>query len=148
MLAADVRRILAMILFVRPHVVVPSPHSVRRCSRVSLLPTSLQVSVGDILIRCSPTFVGMMSCITLNHVAVSNPDTGAVCRFFQIVTQSTCDYNFVILIPWCLLTVLISAFKVVFRRSIIFSVLSRLQIYATSATYSSKYPSTAGIRSR
>jgi len=114
--AADVHRILAMILFVRPHVVVPSPHSVRRCPRVSLLPQSLQVSVGDILIRCSLTFVKIMSCITLYHVAVSNPDTGAACRFFQILTQSACGQYLVIPISWCLLSVLISTFKVVYRR--------------------------------
>ena len=114
MFAADVRRILAMILFVRPHVVVPSSHSVMRCPTV--VPQSLQVSVGDILIRWSLTFVGIMTCITVYHVAVSNPDTGAACKFFQIVTQSAFGHNFVIFMSWCVLSVLISAFRFVCRR--------------------------------
>jgi len=116
MFAADVRRVLAMILFVRPHVVVASSHSVRRCPVVSLLPQSLQMIVGDILIRWSLTFVGIMTCITVYHVAVSNPDTGAACKFFQIVTQSAFGHNFVIFMSWCVLSVLISAFRFVCRR--------------------------------
>jgi len=61
MCAADVRNILANLLCVQFHVRVPSPHSISRCSRVSLCPHSVRASVLDIRMCLCLTFVGMIS---------------------------------------------------------------------------------------
>jgi len=77
-----------MIFLVHSHVDLPSPYSVKRWLRVSLLSHSLQLSVGDNLIRCSPSFVGIMPCAALYQVAVSASDIGASIKFPQVVFQS------------------------------------------------------------
>jgi len=88
MCAADVRKILAILLCVQFHMRVPSPHSVSRCLRVSLCPQTVQALVIDIRLRLGRIFVGMMSWITLHNVIKSELGTGVIKRFFQTNSQS------------------------------------------------------------
>jgi len=76
-----------------PHWLTFSTH--RRCMSVPLLSHSLQLSEGDILIRCSLSLVGRMSCIVVYHAALS-ADIGAVVKFFHIFCQS--DYGHILAI--------------------------------------------------
>lgn len=94
--AGVVRSILAVMFFVCFYVDFPSSHSVKRWLVVSFLPHSLQMSVGDILIRYNLSFVGMVSCITLYQVAMSVSVIGAALKFFQIVFQSALGHNLTI----------------------------------------------------
>ena len=83
----DVLSILAMILLIQIQFDCLSPHSVSRCTSVSLLLHSPHIAV-DILMRCSFSFVEIMSCITLYHSAISASDVGVCVRFSQISLQS------------------------------------------------------------
>ena len=49
--------------------------------------------------RCSLSFVGIMSLITLYQTAISASDVGVSVSFFQIACQSACGHNFSTLVP-------------------------------------------------
>jgi hypothetical protein len=65
----------------------PSPQSVIRCVRVSVLLHKLRRSVRDIRMLCSLSRVGIMSWITRNHVSFTESGTGVAHRFFQTLFQ-------------------------------------------------------------
>jgi hypothetical protein len=93
-----VRSIIAIHCFAHSQIFYHSPYTMMRCSSVSSVLQCLQVSVGDILILCRQTLVGIISWITLNHGARTESCTGALLRFFRTASQLAFGHNLVICI--------------------------------------------------
>ena len=147
MFSGDVLSILAILLEVHCHVCSPSPHSTKRCSKVSLLPHSVHVSLGDILMRFSRVPVGIISRITLYQVKRSDFRTGVAFKFFHTFFQAVCGHIFVIRISCIVLVALLILCSVAYIRCLyvlVDSVALWFCIYAASFMYSRIYPNAAG----
>jgi len=142
-----VLNILAILLDAHCHVLVPSPHSTRRCSKVSLFPQSVQMSLLVMLKRFMRVFVGIMSCIALYQVTRSDFCTGVAFRFLHTFFQFVCGHILVIRISCIVLAALLIFCRVAytpFLYVLIGSMALGFRMYAASSMYSRMYPSVAG----
>jgi len=145
MFSGDVLSIFAILLEAHCHVC--SPHSTKRCSKVSLLPHSVHVSLVDVLMRFSRVPVGIISLITLYQVTRSDFRTGVALKFFHTLFQSVCGHIFVIRFSCILLVALLIFCSVTYIRCLYVLVESMALwfcIYAASFMYSRMYPNVSG----
>jgi len=145
--SGDVLNILAILLDTHCHVCVPSPYSTRRCSKVSLFPLSVNVSLLVMLMRFRRVFVGIISCIALYQLTRSDFCTGVAFKFFHIFFQFVCGHILVIRISCIVLAALLifcSVAYTLFLYVLIGSVALGFCMYAASSMYYRTYPSAAG----
>jgi len=70
----SVRSICAILSLVHNQTVIPSLHSVSRCTKVSRLPRCLQRSDSTSLMTCRRPLVGTISCTTVYHMDAISSD--------------------------------------------------------------------------
>ena len=83
---------------IRFQLAVFSPHSIIRCMNVSCWLQSLYKSLGAILIRCSLSFFGIISWMTLYQFALISPIIAVEARFWHIIFNSAYGHSFSTLI--------------------------------------------------
>ena len=144
----SVRRIMAISFLVLSQFKLVTPHSVIRCLSVSVWVQCSHLSVGESLMVCSLARVGIISCITLNHVTFAVSGIGASCILVHTVVQSALGHIRITRSLGVSVSIINKRHMVVYNLHLyarVDSIAALSGIYAESCAYIRRYSNCNGI---